>query len=600
MAPVLGTFQTIEPTLSELLKDIDAKKIQLPDFQRGWVWDDYRIRALIASVSLSYPIGAIMTMEMSDSIRFHPKIFEGVSNDRDVKPDVLVLDGQQRFTSLYLSLFNTNPVPTINEKKKEIKRYYYLDMERCLDSAAERFDAVVSVPENKIITSDFGRHIDLDLSTRENEFARKMFPLNIIYDHEEYSNWQEGCAKHHEHQSELYRFLYKFNNNIWLVFQQYKVPVIKLTRETPKEAVCQVFENVNTGGVSLTVFELMTATFAADNFQLRKDWEERKTRLKEQNVLQEIDESSFLTAITLLTSFKKHQGSDKKTAISCKRRDVLNLSLEDYKENADLIINGLQSAAKILAREKIFDHKNIPYQSHFVPFSAICAYLGDKLQNDSVKGKIIRWYWCGVFGELYGGANETRFALDILDVISWINGGEVPKTIRDSNFSPTRLLTLQTRNSAAYKGVAALLMKKGSRDFISGDAIELTTYFDEAIDIHHIFPKAYCEKMGYRKNLWNSIVNKTPLSSRTNRMLGGYKPSTYIHRIEKQEHVDPTRLDKIFESHLINNNHIRSDNFQDFMVERASNLLDLIEKETGKNIEGRNSEEVRNAFGGTL
>ena len=100
MAPAAGTFQTIEPSLGELLKDIDTKKIQLPDFQRGWVWDDNRIRALIASVSLSYPIGAVMTMEVSDSVRFHPKIFEGVTITPEVKPDVLVLDGQQRFTSL--------------------------------------------------------------------------------------------------------------------------------------------------------------------------------------------------------------------------------------------------------------------------------------------------------------------------------------------------------------------------------------------------------------------------------------------------------------------------------------------------------------------
>jgi hypothetical protein len=246
-------------------------------------------------------------------------------------------------------------------------------MEKCLDTETERFDAVVSVPENKIITSDFGRKNDLDLSTRENEFANKMFPLNIIFNPQEYSEWKQGCAEYYEYQSKLNRFLDLFNNDLWLAFQQYKVPVIRLSSKTPKEAVCQVFENVNTGGVSLTFFELMTATFAADDFQLRKDWKARKIQLKEQNALKGIDESSFLTAITLLTSFKKHQQSGKKTSVGCKRKDVLSLSLEEYQENADLITNGLQSAAKILAREKIFDKKNIPYQTQFIPLSAICA-----------------------------------------------------------------------------------------------------------------------------------------------------------------------------------------------------------------------------------
>ncbi|MDD3052724.1 MAG: hypothetical protein PHR06_16530, partial [Candidatus Cloacimonetes bacterium] len=205
-----------------------------------------------------------------------------------------------------------------------------------------------------------------------------------------------------------------------------------------------------------------------------------------------------------------------------------------------------------------------------------------------------------VFGELYGGANETRFSFDIIDVLSWIDGGDIPRTVRDSNFNPTRLLTLQSRLSAAYKGLMALLMKKGSRDFISGDPIELTTYFDDAIDIHHIFPRAYCEKTGYDRHKWNSIVNKAPLSSRTNRILGGYKPSTYIQTIQSKENVDPSRLDSIFVSHLIETNHIRNDEFSLFIQARAGKLLDLIQNATGKVIVGRDSEEVIKEFGGNL
>lgn len=597
MPPASGTFQTNEPNLGEILKDIGNKKIQLPDFQRGWVWDDNRIRALIASVSLSYPIGAVMTMEVSEGIRFLPRVFEGVEKEPAVQPETLVLDGQQRFTSLYLSLLSGLAVPTTTEKKKQINRYYYLDMAQCLDPDADRFDAVVSVPATKVITSDFGRKTDLDLSTSENEYENRMYPLNLIYTLSEDADWKSGFREYFNYDKEEIKFLEKFNQKIWLPFQQYKVPVIKLTKDTPKEAVCQVFENVNTGGVSLTVFELLTATFAADNFQLRQDWEKRKGELKQQNVLEDIDESTYLTAITLLTSYQNHLHHG--TSVNCKRKEVLKLSLDDYQKNADKIIQGLQSAAKLLAREKIFDKRNIPYQTQFIPLSAICAHLGNRLENDSVKEKIIRWYWCGVFGELYGGANESRFALDVQGVVAWIDGGELPKTIQDSNFSPTRLLTLQSRNSAAYKGLMALLMKKGSRDFINGDPIELTTYFDDAIDIHHIFPKAYCEKVKYNRKYWNSIINKAPLSSRTNRILGGHKPSTYIQTIQK-EGVNPVRLDRIFQSHLIEPGLIRTDDFSPFIQTRAGGLLDLIESATGKTIAGRDSEEVVMQFGGNL
>jgi len=421
-----STFDTAEPNLGEVLSRMREGKIQLPDFQRGWVWDDNRIRAIISSVSKAYPIGAIMTMEVGDSIRFLPRPFEGVDLPSKVSPQILVLDGQQRLTALYLSLMNDKPVSTTTEKKKEIKRFYYMDLEKCLDPSVDRFDAIVSIPENRMITADFGRQVVLDLSTRELEYKNGMFPLCLIYDLLGFTEWKQGFIEYFN-TPEKFRFLSRFEMEIWLRFQQYKVPVIELTRETPKDAVCQVFENVNTGGVSLTVFELMTATYAAENFALREDWVVRRERIRQVPVLRSVDETSFLTALTLLASYKRH--AEKKSAVSCKRKDVLELSLADYKENAEPIIEGMLSAAKLLAREKIFDQRDLPYQTQLVPLSAICAYLRDEVENDTVKEKIIQWYWCGVFGELYGGANETRYALDISGVINWLDGGEVPATI---------------------------------------------------------------------------------------------------------------------------------------------------------------------------
>ena len=56
--------------------------------------------------------------------------------------------------------------------------------------------------------------------------------------------------------------------------------------------------------------------------------------------------------------------------------------------------------------------------------------------NISVKQKLLRWYWSGVLGEVYGGASENRFAMDIQDVVSWVEGGDEPRTIRDAIFTP--------------------------------------------------------------------------------------------------------------------------------------------------------------------
>ena len=158
-----STFETNEPLLSELLSEIDKGMIQLPDFQRGWVWDDLHIRSLLASVSLAYPIGAVMLLETGgDGVRFQARLVEGVPVERIKDPEKLILDGQQRLTSLYLALLSNRPVKTRNEKKDELTRWYYFDIGKCLDPDADRHEAITGVPEDKVVRSDFARKVDLD------------------------------------------------------------------------------------------------------------------------------------------------------------------------------------------------------------------------------------------------------------------------------------------------------------------------------------------------------------------------------------------------------------------------------------------------------
>jgi hypothetical protein len=202
---------------------------------------------------------------------------------------------------------------------------------------------------------------------------------------------------------------------------------------------------------------------------------------------------------------------------------------------------------------------------------------------------------------LYGSANETRYVNDIVGLMEWIeNGGSEPKTVNEAYFYPTRLLSLQSRQSAAYKGIMALMLKEHCKDFISGREMDFTVYKSDGVDIHHIFPKKYCEDMGYPSKKWNSIVNKTPISYSTNREIGGVAPSKYISKIEKAGKVASNILDDYLTTHKINPALCRTDDFDAFIVDRAKQLLDAISKATGKQINGRDSDDVVNSFGGRL
>ncbi|MBO4914083.1 MAG: DUF262 domain-containing protein [Oscillospiraceae bacterium] len=590
-------MKTNDRKITDLMMTVHSGKTQLPDFQRGWVWDDNRIKALIASITNGYPVGAAMFLEYgNDTIRFKYRVVEGSHSD-GVVPDELILDGQQRLTSIYTSLFGESAVNTRTEKGQDIKRFYYIDMAKAVDNSVDRVEAILSVPESRKITSDFGRKIDLDVSTPDLEYKQKLFPLNIILEPNKYANWQMGFMQYYNYDPAASMLYNEFLTKVIVPIGQYTIPVITLDKDTPKEAVCQVFENVNTGGVSLTVFELVTAVFAMEDFELRKDWEDRQKKYFSGDLLAITSATDFLTACTLLSSYKKGG------TVSCKKRDVLNLTLSEYREYANVLSEGFVEAEKILQEERIFSSKDLPYTTQLIPLAVLCALLADnnRIKVTSIKDKLKQWYWCGVFGEMYGGANETRYVYDVVDVMAWIDdSGNIPRTIQESYFNPGRLLSLQTRLSAAYKGIMALILKNHCKDFISGREMDFSLYKAESIDIHHIFPKDYCEKQGYPKAKWNSVVNKTPISYSTNREIGGIAPSQYLARIEKKGQVSPEVLDSYLQTHFIDVASCRADAFDEYFIKRAIIILDAIENATGKAVPGRDSEETIQAFGGNL
>ncbi|MGA7935823.1 MAG: hypothetical protein WCA35_19890, partial [Kovacikia sp.] len=204
--------------------------------------------------------------------------------------------------------------------------------------------------------------------------------------------------------------------------------------------------------------------------------------------------------------------------------------------------------------------------------------------------KLARWYWCGVLGELYGGAVETRMALDLQDLMQWIDGSDQePTTIRDANFQPGRLETLRSRTSAAYKGINVLVQRQGAKDFFWNSTIrdlDETDWEERKLDIHHIFPRKWCEDKRIPPSRYNAILNKTPISYKANRMIGGNAPSTYLKQLQQHEHVqlDDVEMDAILETHCITPTLLRANDFEGFITTRKRTLLTKIEAVMGKAI----------------
>ena len=590
-------FKTNPILLKDLLNDVEACRIMLPDFQRGWVWGDDRIRGLLASISQGFPIGAIMMLESGGDIRFKSRPVEGIPDNAVIVPEDFLLDGQQRLTSLYQALRHAGPVATYDSRGGQIERWYYIDMIKALNPKVDREDAIISVPKEKKVTQNFGRETVLDLSSSELEYEQHMIPTESLLDAMDWlfaycDYWQSSPVEHPR--DDVAKFRNGFKDQVLNNFVSYSLPVISLDKGTPKEAVCTVFEKVNTGGVTLTTFELVTAVFAAEDFSLRDDWNERQKRLHSQyGVLQGIEGEHFLQVVTLLTCQQRRRQaiSDGKSleqapAISCKKRDILGLSLLDYLDWADKVESGLVEAAKFLHRQFVFAERDVPYNTQLVPLAALYTELGNKLKPANATERLERWYWSGIFSEAYGGGTETQFALDLAQVAEYIRNGTEPRLLTEASFVPERLISLRTRNSAAYKGLYALQMKSGAADWRTGNPLSLAIWHTANIDIHHIFPMVWCTRAqpSIPNWLYNSVINKTPIDAETNRSIGGQSPSRYLAKLDREN----GNLDQVLSTHWLNPDLLRNDQFSESFMERGQAMLCLINKAMGKQaVDGR-------------
>ncbi|NLD82056.1 MAG: hypothetical protein GX642_12945, partial [Smithella sp.] len=250
-----------------------------------------------------------------------------------------------------------------------------------------------------MLRANFGRDVILDLSTQQKEFSEFCFPCNQIMNSDA---WEEGLMAYDSARFPRYM---EFRKHILNAFREYQIPIIELKKETSKEAVCLVFEKVNTGGVPLSVFELVTATYAADGFNLRDDWygnpnaaiQGRQKKFAAKPLLRSLEPNDFLQGISLLHSYEKRIAdieNDKTgkevTAVSAKREHILDLPLDAYKKWADRLTEGFIQADRFLRMEGFYNLPYLPYRTQLVPLAAIMVHLGVRWLEPVIHGKLCR------------------------------------------------------------------------------------------------------------------------------------------------------------------------------------------------------------------
>lgn len=554
----MSLFEDTNPrSLKDLLSEVHNRTSVLPDFQRDFVWEPGATQELIVSIAYNYPAGSILRVR--DAKRaFAAREFEGAPALAGAKHTFLVLDGQQRLTSLYQAFYGVG------------EHRYYLDLRKLI--AGQDFEE--SIFHVRAATKWAQAREAFDIQAKE-----MILPLSVLKGGAGgFGQWSRAVARRlaDKERIALEDALDRIEADWIQVIDDYHFPVVTLSDQTEPDALCTIFETLNRTGVKLSVFELLTARFWPQNINLRELWE---TALGAYQIIAdfEVDPYYVLQGISLAS----------RKAPSCKRSDVLNLSAADITEWWAKVVRGLATGLQILRDDcKVVLPKWLPYQTMLPPLAAVLARAGNP--KDAAAGAqremLKRWFWCAVFGQVYESAPNSKSAKDVVEIMPWLAGGDPPESVATFRFDPRALRDVTPRQRSIYRGAICLILGSGTgaRDFHTQAVITGKIMNDEGIDDHHIFPAAYLERRGVTPaRLRDCVVNRTLIDRTTNQMISDRAPSDYLAEIKKTPGFP---FKAVLASHLLpaeSDSPLLHDDFDAFLTWRQAKLWAEIQRVTG-------------------
>jgi hypothetical protein len=567
----------VSKSLISFLQPIDDGEIVLPVFQRPFVWMRDDIKDFLVSILKGYFVGSFLFIDVdSENTPFAFRSIEGVrKKPEELRPKYMILDGQQRLTSLYYA-FACPEIP-LKFTKKPYK--FYLDLNNLINDDID----------NAISSKRCDQCSDYD--NIDNQFEKRIIPFSRIND---WDKWIEEYIEKigHSWKNEDYKKFIRFTLPRWSKYintlRNAKVTIIQIPKVHSDDnkgisEVCAIFEKMNSTGVRLTVFDLLAA-------RLFKFKDEKGNRISLQDLWLDAIKNhllieGFSNGETDLYGVFALRFIALKRDLEVKGKTIINLERKDFETDWELAIDYIEKALR-----RIIDTADGGFgaiNSRWMPYTTMVPVLAallwkidnDRLDHRSLK-YVQKWYWSSVFLERYAGAVETTTKRDYDDLIEVFKD---PSYIPDAFAEVDREILKNTgfnlketaRINSIYKGVMNLIALEGAKDFRMDISIELSL-----LDDHHIFPQAYLKSIKdkemnqkYSKDKINCVLNRTLISTETNKSISGKKPSEYVQSI-----IPLREKERILKSHFINKDAIekmesKSDEFEAFIELREREIL---------------------------
>lgn len=550
---------------------IDSRNIALPEFQRDFVWDISRTYDLfdsfvknvfVGSIIYGIPSFSLTVREIDDrprsGIGSRRKLKNVFLSQNEIKTKVqvnnfkLVLDGQQRITSIYRALKGIDDVWIIMKNNDE------------LDESLQDIP-FKSIPLESSVFSIEGyedmEHLSINLST----VYKKINDSLLQDDIEEYFK-QLNISKNLDNDSykNLFKTYLQSIQKIEDLFKSQKL-VAYFLLDMSADKFALFFERSNSLGISLTFVDILVAKLI-NGFNLRKKIEEFET----QNPNFELNRELVARTVAFLVGKKV----DKKYILS-------QLKSEHFNTYWDEITNIYKSSIEYLYNNNfILNYKWIPYPNTIIPIMMFLRNLPNKSfsqMNQNQKNFLEYWYWSSVLSQRYVAATNEIIILDSSVLSDIAKGNKITdklymrklKTIIN-NYED--IISYNKKGSAIY---VALL------NFINYNASGLLDWnncsnisFTDKIDDHHIFPREYLNSTldeESDRNLINSIANRTLIPKITNIKIGKKAPHIYMKELLN---INPD-FKRVLENHMIPSDILSGlyENFYDTFIEERAKLI---------------------------
>jgi len=392
--------------LLELVRDAQDGKIVLPEFQRDFVWPRDDIRDLLVSILNNYYIGTFLLLQTDgEHLPFEPRPIAGVDKSvNSLKPDFMVLDGQQRLTSLYYAL--AAPQIPLRDTKRPYR--YFLD----LNKIKHLEEAVIYERDDKCA----------ELLNRQRQFTTFVVPFTELL---RFNDWLNDCDDWYYCNDRVkYENVFRPAKKEWSPvisrFENFTVPTNIIGKVAPNDLegiakVCAIFEKLNSTGVPLSVFDLLTARLFRSKIRLRDLWDEARDTSALLEEFSENDVPGY--QVLLLRTVALLRDSD------VKARTLATLAPDNFKDDWYKAVDAFELALKRVHSTNedgfgAFDPKWLPY-STMLPVLAAALYQIKALKlGDDAYRAIQKWYWSSVFLERYAGAVESTSYRDYQDLIA--------------------------------------------------------------------------------------------------------------------------------------------------------------------------------------